>query len=404
MLEGGPLELSRELEKFVKEDPQRFSLLITKFPDNTNVHYFNAVLMGIANSEKADLDSVLTVCRRCHKLPNRPCGRWITQPIANFAGEKLPKEALEIFDYYLINDPDPNEDLWNIHNSSGIKYFGGKIFESGINSARGMAAFSLSKLLFNDENLIQELLPTLDLFKELCETDDILLKTRQIELFLYYNLTNHFDEVSDIVYKMIFSDSLAVSVVGIRLISYSYLFKNGDLSTFNYCLNYSEFHRLGIAQVFSEYMAISPPSLINPVLISLFNDHSKEVRSIASSCFRKINDENINDYINLIDEFIFSPAFKENFNDLIYFLDNLEILPNITLDVCEKFFEITGSEASDIRSGSYATALPVASIIFKFYSQNMKELELKTRCLDLIDNMLIGDYGTTESILLEYEK
>jgi len=278
MLEGGPLELSRELNKLVKDDPERFAKLTLRFPDDTNVYYFDAVLMGLADSE-ANLNSVIDVCKRCHELPSKPCGRWITQPIAKFAGEKLPKEALDIINYYVLNDPDPQEDLWNPKNFRG-SLFGERIFESGINSARGIAALSLANLFFDDKDLIYLFYPTLkkivndpvisvrscvaesligvlkhdpslalDLFKELCNTDDILLQTRQIERFLYYNLKENFDSISEIIYRMIFSETKSVAIVGARIISYAYLIRK-DLLEFYFCLNYSEFHRLGIAQVF----------------------------------------------------------------------------------------------------------------------------------------------------------
>ncbi|BDZ67951.1 hypothetical protein [Methanobacterium ferruginis] len=432
MLKGGPFELSRELEKLVKEDPERFSKLVNNFSDETNVHYFDAVLMGIAKSN-ADLDTVINVCKRCHALPNKPCGRWITQPIANFVGEKLPKEAIEMINYYLLNDPDPQEDLWSNKNSNRTVYYGGKIFEAGMNSARGMAALSLAKLLFDDKNLIPVFYSTLkesvkdpiisvrsciaecliavlkydppkalELFKELCDTDDILLKTRQTERFLFYNLQDNFEDISVIINRMIFSEVPSVAIVGSRLISYAYL--NGkNLLELNYCLNSFEFHRLGIAQVFSEYLAFSTPSKINDVLTMLFDDPSEDVRSEAARCFSKLNDENIDAYVGLIKEFVFSRAFKGNSRSLMYALNRIEILPEITLDISEQFFRIAGSEASDIRTETSATASIVANIIFKLYGQT-KDSKIKTKCLDRIDNMLLGDYYTIQDKLSEYER
>ena len=49
-LKGGASQLSRELETQVKENPARFARLIHKMPDDANIHYFEAILRGIADS------------------------------------------------------------------------------------------------------------------------------------------------------------------------------------------------------------------------------------------------------------------------------------------------------------------------------------------------------------------
>jgi len=356
-------------------------------------------------------------------LPNKSCGRWITQPIANFTEKKLPDEALEIIKWYILNDSDPEKD----------EYYDKRIFESGINSVRGIVALSMSKLIFYNKANLNPFYSTLkvivndpsisvrsciaetligvlkhepylaiDLFKKLCNIDDVLLQTRQIERFLFYNLRNNFENIAEIIYRMIFSDNSAVAIVGSRLISYSYL--NGkNLLEFDFCLNYSEIHRLGIAQVFSEYLAISPPNLIKNVLSKLFNDPSDEVRAEASTCFRKIDDKNIVNYTDLIKEFIYSPAFKGNSRNLMYSLQDIEILPDITLEVCNQFFNIEGKDAGDIRTESYGIAQIIGELSLRIYSR-AKENDIRKKSLDLIDKMLICDSEIIEDKLSTFER
>ena len=76
-LVGGALELSRGLEKLTNEDPVRFANLVQSIPDGENIVYFEAILRGITGSE-LDPDAVVAACLRCHNLPGRPLGRWIT--------------------------------------------------------------------------------------------------------------------------------------------------------------------------------------------------------------------------------------------------------------------------------------------------------------------------------------
>ena len=91
-LKGGASQLSRELETLVQENPARFARLIRKMPDDANIHYFKAILRGIADSG-LDMDTTVAACLRCHSVPDHPFGRYITQPLTQFEEEMLPNDA-----------------------------------------------------------------------------------------------------------------------------------------------------------------------------------------------------------------------------------------------------------------------------------------------------------------------
>jgi hypothetical protein len=95
-LVGGIHELAELVEGQVKREPARFAKLACGFPDNAHPAYFDAVLRGITGGGLDDMQLVLDVCRRCHQLPSRPCGRWICRPMAKLAEHPLPGEALDI--------------------------------------------------------------------------------------------------------------------------------------------------------------------------------------------------------------------------------------------------------------------------------------------------------------------
>ena len=111
-LVGGAHELAQLLEGQVKREPARFAKLACRFPDDTHPAYFDAVLRGITEGGLDDMQLVLEVCKRCHQLPSRPCGRWICRPIAKLAEHPLPEEALDIIAWYATEDPDPEQELW----------------------------------------------------------------------------------------------------------------------------------------------------------------------------------------------------------------------------------------------------------------------------------------------------
>ena len=369
MLEGGPHELSGVLEKLVIDDPDRFAKLALKFPEDTNIHYFNAVLRGVTDSN-ANLDNIINLCKHCHDLPNRPCGRWITQPIANFAKEKLSNDVLEIISWYAIDHPDPTEELWKPNNSRGTVYYGGEIHNAGLNSVRGMVAHSIGKMIYYNKDLIAYFLPTLnkmvndssiavrsrvartlimllghnndlalELFKKLLNTEDILLKTPYVAQFVYYSLKNNFEEISDVVNRMIQSKNPDVNEIGAISASYASLIFEYKLPQLNFSLYMSEMHRLGVAKAFAEYLPYaSSPSLVIDILSALFDDPSENVRNAAYGSFRKINEENINNYIDLIKIFIYN-NHSSSFRSLMYTLEDINELPDITIEVCEQFFK-----------------------------------------------------------------
>jgi hypothetical protein len=240
-LVGGAHELARLLEGQVQRESARFAKLACRFPDDTHPAYFDAVLRGIAEGGLDDLPLVLAVCQRCHQLPGRPCGRWICRPIAKLAEHPLTEEALDIVAWYATEDPDPEQELWR------ARATGRDILTAAINSVRGSAAEAMAKLIFADRTRMTYLLPSIEqmvrdpsiavrscvaavltavlkhnrelairLFKRLCSTEDVLLKTHYVERFLFYALQTHFERLRPIVERMINSLEPEVATVGAR--------------------------------------------------------------------------------------------------------------------------------------------------------------------------------------------
>lgn len=435
MLEGGPFELSNVLEKLTNEDPNRFAKLGLKFDDKTNIYYFEAILRGVASTEtNVTYDNVIKICEKCHSLPNKPCGQWITQPIANLPGKVLSKGVLDIVSWYALNDPDPNEELWKADNSYGMEYYGGEIHNAGLNSVRGMVAHSISKIIYYNKNLIPYFTPILNkmvqddsvavrscvakalqmvsvhdkpfaivLFKKLIKADDILLKTPYIARFVYYSLRDSFEEMEPVINRMILSKNPEVNEVGATSASYASLILENKLPQLNYSLYISEKHRLGVAKAFSEYLPYSTyPKLMIAVLSKLFSDPSENVRNSSYWSFRKMNDDNINDYLDLIKNFIFN-KFSCSFSTLVHSLNDLKELPDISIDVCEQFFEISGLKAADIRRGSYGTAIHVTELILRIYGQTNDE-NMSKKCLDLIDYALEIDVHGVDSEINKFSE
>lgn len=427
---GGALELSRILEKIVKLDPSRFAEIIKKIPDTANVHYFDAILRGIADTD-LDIKLILDICTRCHSLEKKPCGRWICDVIGKIAENDLPNEALDLVTWYAINDPDPGSEKWRPEGQNKTAYYGGDIVFAGLNTVRGKAADTMSKLLFYDgsriiylksylEKMVED--PSIqvrswiaamlisifrhnehyavELFHNLCkETEDILLSTRHVEIFLKYALENHFSKLNSILTRMIKSKESEVVKVGARQICLASLKVEEARPIMESCLVGTDDQRIGAVEIFSANIAICP-DFSNDKLVKFFFDSNKQIRERAAGCFRNLAGKNLADFIDLIDEFIESPSFDSDVEDLIWVLGKTTAkLPDITFKVCKKFIDST--ILANNRKPSIE--VEVSQLVFRLYSQN-KDNSIGESCLDLIDIMIENYVHRIEKDLVNYER
>ncbi|NET48647.1 MAG: hypothetical protein F6K09_07955, partial [Merismopedia sp. SIO2A8] len=139
-------------------------------------------------------------------------------------------------------------------------------------------------------------------------------------------------------------------------------------------------------------------------LIQLFNDSSKEVRSQAAKCFWRFEEEQLGEYVSLVEAFIESPAFATYNHNLIHALEETTAkLPDATYRVCDRFLEVVGLNAADIRTRAPIDANSISKLLVRVYSEN-KDSKFKSSCLDLIDHIAqMEAFGLTEA-LTQYER
>jgi hypothetical protein len=417
-LVGGAGQLAGVMEGLAKQNPARFAELACRFPDGVNIRYFEAVLRGV---EQAGLDPqlILRLCRRCHELSSRPLGRWIPLVIAKSAGAVLPDEALEIVAWYATEDPDPEEELWRKPAYSGQVYFGGSIDTATLNCARGVAAGAIGSLIFPDSSRLEKLLPTVErmlddpsiavragvtralvsvlkhdrdlavkLFLRLCNTEDALLRTHGVESFMGYGLRTHYEELAPLLNRMLNADHEEANIAGARVACVAALFTEQARATAEACLRGSEAHRRGAAQVFAANLGQERfRRFCEENLMLLFNDTSEKVRSEAARCFVRLAEGQVGDYADLVDAFIASEAFVTEHSSLFHALDKTTAqLPDTTCAAAERFFEVVGSDAGDVRTHGAAESFMVTKLIVRLYAQS-KSPDIQKRCLDLIDRV-----------------
>lgn len=431
---GGAHELSGVLERRTKEDPERFARLALRLPDDTHHYYFDAVLRGIAEAG-VSAETLLEVCRRCHELSERPCGRWICPAVEKTAELALPEELLEIVAWYATEDPDPERELWRT-DAGGQPYYGGDILTAGINSVRGCAAEAIVALIFRDadrtpifsqalKRIVED--PSIsvrscvasaltavlnhdrnlavELFKQLCDTEDVLLGTRGVENFLFYAARTHFGQLKPILERMLSSSDDDVAAAGARQACVASLDVEEARPLAEECLSGMEAQREGAAEVYSVNLQTARyRSVCEDVLAQLFDDESEKVRSAASKCFFYLGEDQLGQYARLIETFIQSDAFAAEHGQLIHALEQTTgELPQESILACERFLDVVGGDAADIQTSAARYADDVVQILVRIYNQS-RHPEMQVRCLNLFDRMAeLGIYGVSRA-LDQYER
>ena len=428
---GGVHELSRVLESEVKRDPGRFAELVLRFPARANPSYFEAVLRGLTDTD-VDFETILRVTERCHRIEGRPLGRFICDPIASSAQDDLPPQALSLVAWYATEDPDPEEDVWPTQVSpEKTNRVDERILTNGINTNRGRAARAMARLIEHDHKRIAYFQPALEemvldtstavkscvaqtllavlrhdrdfaveLFQQLCNTEDALLQTRFIERFLLFALQTHFQELSHILGRMVSSQLPGVTSAGARQACLVALDLPEAAELAKLCLSGTEAQRIGAAQVMAANVRTATyRSFCGEALIKLFNDCSDEVRSEAAQCFSRFEGTQLEEFEHLIAQFVSGDAFQQNYTYLLMALEETTAkLPEVTLTACERFVDIAGLASSDIGTGTAWSADTVTKLTLRIYQQS-KEDTIRARSLNLIDKLMENSaYGIDEAL------
>ena len=413
------------LEGQVKKEPERFAKLIWEFPDNTHSEYFDGVLRGLAEVG-VDEQTALRVCQRCHQLPNRPCGRWMSSMVRELVALAWSEEIFEIVTWYALNDPDPDP---NDSNNSTLAI--------NTNTTRGSATEAIAALIYADKSCAAYFQPTLEqivqdsslgvrvcaadastamlnydrdiaisLFERLCDANDALLGTRTVERFLYYGLGTHFERLKPILERMLSSELPEVVQAGARLACIESLYIEEAKKFAEQCLSGTETHRIAASKVFAANLRSAHfRELCQKALIRLFHDENKKVRSQAARCLWGMEGDELGSYTNLLEQFIDSPIFKTSTTRLLMALKRTTAkLPQTNYLVGDRFMQqLISGNPPDGRPWT-ADIGYVGELMVRAYHQSQKDKKLQSRCLDLIDRIAEVGVSDLERTLEVYER
>lgn len=421
---GGVHKLARTLETCVAQDPIRFARLLPKFEPDTHPAYFSAILNGLSNTELR-IEDLIPVLEKCHQLPARPVGLAIARLIRRVATQRLPDQILEIISWYATEDPDPDESPSRLTTRDSLSLHEGDLLDddlliAGINSTRGAAAEAIAHLLFHDGNRVPLLESTLkrivrdrslavrscvaealiallnhdrptavQLFHQLCNTDDALLASHHIVRFLMYGVQTHYEELDPLIDRMLASTNPRVNVAGARVACFAALRVEAATTRLSDCLTGSEEQRVGAAQILVRQIATARSKrLCEDSLVRLFYDQSLRVRSEAAKVISHLPSERFSEYAELVQEFLNSPSCEDNLDKLLFVLDDAHTAPaDVVYEACERFIRTAGPAAGDITTSAAGDSYIVSRLIMRLCSQST-EPGLVEKCLDVIDQMI----------------
>ena len=436
-LKGGAIQLSHLLEARVKEDPVRFAELAHRISDGANLAYFGAILRGVAESD-LDMDVIVRLCLRCHRIPGHPLGLNVTRPLERFGDSELPDEVLEMIAWYATGhpEPDPAEVSSNVHYSQGgLDFVRYDPLQVGINSVRGTAVGTVAKLVFQNEHYLSFFKPYLqamvndpsdavrscvaevligvlvhdrdlavELFLQL-STDERLLATHHVETFLQYAIQTHFGQLESLISQMIESKHDGVATTGARWACCASLSVEEAVPLAKRCAAGSKAQRLGAAEVYSVNIKVSSlRAVCEEMLGELFSDPDPDVRQQAGRCFYEFRGRDLREYEPLAEAYIDSPAFDAEYNPLFGALEESTAnVPGVILKACDRVFELTGDELSDVSTAAAGTSSSMTKLVTRVYSR-ATDPSVKSHCLDIIDKMtVLGAYGL-DTITEEFDR
>jgi hypothetical protein len=143
------------------------------------------------------------------------------------------------------------------------------------------------------------------------------------------------------------------------------------------------------------------PGLAVDQLTALFGDSDPQVRQAASTTFEKLDTMPPAVAQRLVEAFTASVAFPDNLDELFHRLErSSQLLPEATLDACQRAVEVAGIDLGDFRTSGAAVAHTVTTLVLRLYRQGPRPL--RERCLDLIDRLSdAGALGLQEALVHE---
>lgn len=423
----GPYDEANALKDCVKKDPKRFIKLIKKFTADIHPYYYQAILRGICDNSISYEESI-TVCKICHELEDKSCGKEITELLTEFP-EEIDDEGIVLIRYYIYDYDDSEVNYCTEGRSEDI-------LTEGINTVKGCALKNLAYILYENKKLSPNFMDILEkmvinsplsirailanvigavynynhqiglnLFKKLMDyNNENLLKTFHVERFISFMLQNHYDEVKYLINRMLKSENGIIKQVGSRILTRKAIINN-SLKYIENCLTSKNiFIRRGVIEaVLNEFDAINDNYFLKVIILCFLNDTDEEILNNLSNLMSKIARNKCHYFEDEILKYISKDLDYSNYWHLIYSFSEISggEEDEFILKAIKPFIDKFENNSIDIRKADASISTLISDIILKIYEENIDDEQIKNQCLDYIDIMVKEDLYNFENKLNE---
>jgi hypothetical protein len=417
-LAGGGLELGRQLQEQTKRDPKRFVRLAIGLEDDLAIVYGEQILLGVREADDPSAELVFDLVRRLHRLPGRPCGRFLADAVAKFAPTTpLPDDIVDAVAWYAVSSPDPAPGYSReAHERNDPVRLG--LIDAGINTVRGDTAHAIARILqsefqpfegwrdviaamvHDDSDGVRSCVAgvllvclgrdrdwVVDRAIELFDGRDDVATSADAEKLIRFGLRTHPDRLLPVVGRLVASQDEAVARVGARLacVAAFSVEEAGPLAEVALVGNAGA--RFGAAETYASAIAVDAHRAASRnALMRLFDDPDPKVRREAGTCFQALRGTPLAGEEDLFLAYAATSGITDNPHDVLdALLEAPSLPPRATVAVCRAVVAAAGDEAGSIASAWSAQMPDVATLAARL--QAHPEEEARNAGLDLIDSL-----------------
>jgi hypothetical protein len=437
-LRGGARELSHQMQRRVTEEPLRFARLALRITPDLHPSYAVGMLMGFAEVTVAvdDAEPVFEAIRHLAGLGHSEIDRWLGHSLRRFS-KNAPLDLVAIVLERALNSPDPADNADVITRSGDDLRRADDLRMNGINVARGSLAESLGDLLVNDVDgertalvvphlnqlasdpvlsvrscVAHTIAATLrharpaayEAFELLIDADDLILAAQLVQQLMLY-IGNVDPKVIDpVIQRMLASTDVETREAGGVVAAFAALeWERSPLM--EQAMGLDESVRRGVAHVCAgRLVRTSNVDLAAATLQTLFNDPDDEVRKAAAEVAGNLRHDPLRPYAPTLEALIASLAYVHASPQIFITLQEApDKVDDLALLTAQRFVEVSGSEAGDMRTSAAGDAHYVSELVVRGLAQS-RDRGHRSALLDVLDLLLWhGVYGIGEAIS-EFER
>jgi hypothetical protein len=134
---------------------------------------------------------------------------------------------------------------------------------------------------------------------------------------------------------------------------------------------------------------------LNSLIVGFFNDESELVRVAAADVFRNLNTKAMGLHADLYRGYLNSRFFE---GERTYFLHRLEDAPAALDALVLELIELAAAKVSNIATGRGTIGYRLWEPLMRVYTSNEGNADVRKRCLDIIDQLVISDIGGSDKL------